>query len=244
MDGVRLKSPSQCTRLSAWVCRPSHRQRYHLPASSSGTARHLLPCGKRLFTMSSPHHHDILTNGLKRSIFLILFEKNRCFLKKKWRFFLERKKTAVGHISFAASNENKEVWVSGRNQHTANVPSPSRVPKVQILLLPLKGNLQERRSWRVVADCKSVALGLSRFESYLLHKSNGGLAEFGWLRRSWKPEAPEMGFRGCPWLPMSRFGKVHASMTMRSLLHRFKSLNLLKRMELWLTWCMRRTENP
>ena len=66
---------------------------------------------------------------------------------------MERKKTAVGHISFAASNENKEVWVSGRNQHTANVPSPSRVPKVQILLLPQKriresGEVGE--SWQTV----------------------------------------------------------------------------------------------
>ena len=29
-----------------------------------------------------------------------------------------------------------EVWVSGRNQHTANVPS-LQAPKVRILLLPL-----------------------------------------------------------------------------------------------------------
>ena len=59
---------------------------------------------------------------------------------------MERKKTAVGHISFAASNENKEVWVSGRNQHTANVPSPSRVPKVQILLLPQNGKAAKLES--------------------------------------------------------------------------------------------------
>ena len=29
-----------------------------------------------------------------------------------------------------------EVWVSGRNQHTANVPN-RKAPKVRILLLPL-----------------------------------------------------------------------------------------------------------
>ena len=100
------------------------------------------------------------------------------FFEEKMKFFLGTKKDC-GRPYFLCSVKRKEVWVSGRNQHTANVPSPSRVPKVQILLLPLKGNLQERRSWRVEADCKSVALGLSRFESYLLHKSNGGLAEFG-----------------------------------------------------------------
>ena len=98
------------------------------------------------------------------------------FFEEKMKFFFGTKKDC-GRPYFLCSVKRKEVWVSGRNQHTANVPSPSRVPKVQILLLPLKGNLQERRSWRVVADCKSVALGLSRFESYLLHKSNGALAD-------------------------------------------------------------------
>ena len=35
-----------------------------------------------------------------------------------------------------------EVWVSGRNQHTANVPS-CKAPKVRILLLPQIGGLAE-----------------------------------------------------------------------------------------------------
>ena len=36
--------------------------------------------------------------------------------------------------------QNKEVWVSGLNQHTANVPD-RKVPKVRILLLPHIGSL-------------------------------------------------------------------------------------------------------
>ena len=68
-------------------------------------------------------------------------------------------KKDCGRPYFLCSVKRKEVWVSGRNQHTANEPSPSRVPKVQILLLPQKG---KRRSWRVVADCKSVAPRLSK----------------------------------------------------------------------------------
>ena len=74
-------------------------------------------------------------------------------------FFLQRKKTAFALRTFALEMKEqreqksnsfglcrvvteldvyqieKEVWVSGRNQHTANVPN-SNVPKVRILLLP------------------------------------------------------------------------------------------------------------
>ena len=38
--------------------------------------------------------------------------------------------------------QNKEVWVSGLNQHTANVPD-RKVPKVRILLLPHFGSLAQ-----------------------------------------------------------------------------------------------------
>ena len=38
--------------------------------------------------------------------------------------------------------ENKEVWMSGRNQHTANVPS-RKAPKVRILLLPPMGEVAQ-----------------------------------------------------------------------------------------------------
>lgn len=38
--------------------------------------------------------------------------------------------------------QNKEVWVSGLNQHTANVPN-RKVPKVRILLLPHFGSLAQ-----------------------------------------------------------------------------------------------------
>ena len=38
--------------------------------------------------------------------------------------------------------QNKEVWVSGLNQHTANVPD-RKVPKVRILLLPHIGSLAQ-----------------------------------------------------------------------------------------------------
>ena len=38
--------------------------------------------------------------------------------------------------------QNKEVWVSGLNQHTANVPN-RKVPKVRNLLLPHIGSLAQ-----------------------------------------------------------------------------------------------------
>ena len=38
--------------------------------------------------------------------------------------------------------QNKEVWVSGLNQHTANVPN-RKVPKIRILLLPHIGSLAQ-----------------------------------------------------------------------------------------------------
>ena len=82
----------------------------------------------------------------EKEAFSLSFLRKTDVFEEKMKIFLERKKTAVGHISFAASNENKEVWVSGRNQHTANVPSPSRVPKVHILLLPQKGKAAKLES--------------------------------------------------------------------------------------------------
>ena len=47
------------------------------------------------------------------------------------------------HSSFLPLHrQNKEVWVSGLNQHTANVPN-RKVPKVRILLLPHFGSLAQ-----------------------------------------------------------------------------------------------------
>ncbi len=111
------------------------------------------------------------------------------FFQEKMKIFIGTKKDC-GRPYFLCSVKRKEVWVRGRNQHTAKVPSPSRVPKVQILLLPQKSNLQERRSWRAVADCKSVAPGLSWFESHLLHKSKWSFGRLGVcdglkIRRTW-----------------------------------------------------------
>ena len=83
-------------------------------------------------------------------------------------------KKDCGRPYFLCSVKRKEVWVSGRNQHTANVPSPKGFRRFKSFCFRKKG---KRRSWRVVADCKSVAPRLSRFESYLSHKSNGALAD-------------------------------------------------------------------
>ena len=44
--------------------------------------------------------------------------------------------------SLPLHRQNKEVWVSGLNQHTANVPN-RKVPKVRILLLPHFGSLAQ-----------------------------------------------------------------------------------------------------
>ena len=96
-----------------------------------------------------------------------------------------------------------EVWVSGRNQHTANVPS-CKAPKVRILLLPQIGGLAELvyctglENQRAVkrpkgsnplvssfllrcspaatrADCKSAAIRLRGFES--LHLNDGSIVQ-------------------------------------------------------------------
>ena len=107
-------------------------------------------------------------------------------------------KKDCGRAYFLCSVKRKEVWVSGRNQHTANVPSSSRVPKVQILLLPQKSDLQERRSWRVVADCKSVAPRLSRFESYFSHKNKRRFGRVWLIAPVLKTGGPRNGVQGLP----------------------------------------------
>lgn len=59
----------------------------------------------------------------------------------------------------------KEVWVSGRNQRTANAPSPmKRAPKVRIFLLPLDKKLGCRIA-AIASDCNSLVFRLRRFES-------------------------------------------------------------------------------
>ena len=50
-------------------------------------------------------------------------------------FFQKRKKASFTYYTFAPEI-NKEVWLSGRKRHTANVLN-RQVPEVRILLLPL-----------------------------------------------------------------------------------------------------------
>ena len=66
--------------------------------------------------------------------------------------------------------QNKEVWVSGLNQHTANVPN-RKVPKVRILLLPHIGSLAQLD--------QSTTLRTSVSGVRVSHESHniGGLAE-------------------------------------------------------------------
>lgn len=58
------------------------------------------------------------------------FETFSCYEKRLHSLFLP------------LHRQNKEVWVSGLNQHTANVPD-RKVPKVRILLLPHFGSLAQ-----------------------------------------------------------------------------------------------------
>ena len=62
-----------------------------------------------------------------------------------------------------------EVWVSGLNQHTANVPN-RKVPKVRILLLPQEYKLEDCRNGNG-PDLKSeVTEMLWEFESLIFRK--------------------------------------------------------------------------
>ena len=65
------------------------------------------------------------------------FPKNRGFFGKCWE-----NDCAAPSPFLPLHRQNKEVWVSGLNQHTANVPN-RKVPKVRILLLPHIGSLAQ-----------------------------------------------------------------------------------------------------
>ena len=58
-----------------------------------------------------------------------------------WYFFIATKKGFIHHF-YLCIVKTKEAWVSGLNQHTANVPN-RMVPKVRILLLPQIGSLAQ-----------------------------------------------------------------------------------------------------
>ena len=75
--------------------------------------------------------------------------------------------------------QNKEVWVSGLNQHTANVPN-RKVPKVRILLLPHIGSLAQLD--------QSTTLRTSVSGVRVSHESQyWRFGRVGLLHRSWKP---------------------------------------------------------
>ena len=75
--------------------------------------------------------------------------------------------------------QNKEVWVSGLNQHTANVPN-RKVPKVRILLLPHFGSLAQLD--------QSTTLRTSGSGVRVSHESqHWRFGRVGLLHRSWKP---------------------------------------------------------
>lgn len=75
--------------------------------------------------------------------------------------------------------QNKEVWVSGLNQHTANVPN-RKVPKVRILLLPHIGSLAQLD--------QSTTLRTSVSGVRVSHESqHWRFGRVGLLHRSWKP---------------------------------------------------------
>lgn len=54
--------------------------------------------------------------------------------QRKIEIFFVTQKGCISPI-YLCIVKQKEVWVSGLNQHTANVPN-RKVPKVRILLLP------------------------------------------------------------------------------------------------------------
>lgn len=73
----------------------------------------------------------------------------------------------------------KEVWVSGLNQHTANVPN-RKVPNVRILLLPHFGSLAQLD--------QSTTLRTSVSGVRVSHESqHWRFGRVGLLHRSWKP---------------------------------------------------------
>ena len=96
-----------------------------------------------------------LEKSLKKQLFLKLFS---CYEKRLHSPFLP------------LHRQNKEVWVSGLNQHTANVPN-RKVPKVRILLLPHFGSLAQLD--------QSTTLRTSVSGVRVSHESHniGGLAE-------------------------------------------------------------------
>ena len=67
----------------------------------------------------------------KRDSLKPFFWKNRSKNNFFETFSLLRKKTSLS-LFIPLHRQNKEVWVSGLNQHTANVPD-RKVPKVRIL---------------------------------------------------------------------------------------------------------------
>lgn len=114
----------------------------------------------------------------KKRLFKAFFlEKS---LKKQlfWNFFLATKKRL--HSPFLPLyRQNKEVWGSGLNQHTANVPN-RKVPKVRILLLPHIGSLAQLD--------QSTTLRTSVSGVRVSHESqHWRFGRVGLLHRSWKP---------------------------------------------------------
>lgn len=105
-----------------------------------------------------------LEKSLKKQLFLKLFS---CYEKRLHSPFLP------------LHRQNKEVWVSGLNQHTANVPN-RKVPKVRILLLPHIGSLAQLD--------QSTTLRTSVSGVRVSHESQyWRFGRVGLLHRSWKP---------------------------------------------------------
>lgn len=105
-----------------------------------------------------------LEKSLKKTTFLKLFS---CYEKRLHSLFLP------------LHRQNKEVWVSGLNQHTANVPD-RKVPKVRILLLPHFGSLAQLD--------QSTTLRTSGSGVRVSHESqHWRFGRVGLLHRSWKP---------------------------------------------------------
>ena len=118
---------------------------------------------KRNATFTSVRIHFLGKNSPKTT-FLKLFS---CYEKRLHSPFLP------------LHRQNKEVWVSGLNQHTANVPN-RKVPKVRILLLPHFGSLAQLD--------QSTTLRTSVSGVRVSHESqHWRFGRVGLLHRSWKP---------------------------------------------------------
>ena len=118
---------------------------------------------KRNATFTSVRIHFLGKNSPKTT-FLKLFS---CYEKRLHSPFLP------------LHRQNKEVWVSGLNQHTANVPNRN-VPKVRILLLPHFGSLAQLD--------QSTTLRTSVSGVRVSHESqHWRFGRVGLLHRSWKP---------------------------------------------------------